>query len=700
MIELKQKQIIIAIFFTTVLLLASGNCYSAESETKAALAGEGFIFTYTFIVTGDSSADRATRKNAIDDMMKTGTTHMVITFWPTVPADASIQDYMDHAKSNRYKLALEISAGMCPYDGYSGESDNVCLNSPELFEVEGDHGNQFLKAPCLCNGCDVTNETIRTNWADYVDKERCEKWNSKYAIDPNYTGPLWQNTLANTAAVVARAKTLNYQPDIVLFDTEIWENPKGVESLFNAGDPGNNCGCNVIQDGIGEAAYYDAWKKRGQELAQAVKNVDYSIKVNFYNELPAGGTRWIQEYDGHDVSVIGYMPSGAGDFAGPSLYVLPNLELLEKDIGSMELSGTLPRISPTYMYGYSNFFKYASMYGPRTDDLHFDTSVSREAGRMLRKARTTGFSIYPNAHTAKDWYGDEGYAYWLAHATALIAGFNEQPTYVEKNKIRNPNFEAFKTKAPGFDWSTPAYVQLRGSALKEPIQFAPVFWSWTDSNPSYIDSADYSNLAPDKQSGTYSWKHTRKGVTGSRTINSREFSIESAEKYSFSIQTKASINNSNGRIKFYLTNTGNSTDEPIGETPFEIGWKKFENTINIAPGNYKIKIFLEDNTGQTVNVFLDNASFEIAKVQCGNGECEAELGETLATCPADCKCGNGTCETELSETFATCPADCPPECVDTPTLMNQYIPQWKSGAITMLTLMQRMKQWNRVGCPI
>ena len=58
-------------------------------------------------------------------------------------------------------------------------------------------------------------------------------------------------------------------------------------------------------------------------------------------------------------------------------------------------------------------------------------------------------------------------------------------------------------------------------------------------------------------------------------------------------------------------------------------------------------------------------------------------------------CGNGTCD--VNEDYANCPQDCQ-ECVDTPTLMNQYIPQWKGGAITMLTLMQKMKLWNRAGC--
>jgi hypothetical protein len=58
-------------------------------------------------------------------------------------------------------------------------------------------------------------------------------------------------------------------------------------------------------------------------------------------------------------------------------------------------------------------------------------------------------------------------------------------------------------------------------------------------------------------------------------------------------------------------------------------------------------------------------------------------------------CGNGTCD--VNEDYANCPQDCQ-ECVDTPTLMNQYIPQWKKGEISMLALMQKMRLWNRAGC--
>ena len=43
---------------------------------------------------------------------------------------------------------------------------------------------------------------------------------------------------------------------------------------------------------------------------------------------------------------------------------------------------------------------------------------------------------------------------------------------------------------------------------------------------------------------------------------------------------------------------------------------------------------------------------------CPNGACEADKGETLATCPQDCLCGNKTCDTDKGETCTSCPEDC------------------------------------------
>ena len=49
---------------------------------------------------------------------------------------------------------------------------------------------------------------------------------------------------------------------------------------------------------------------------------------------------------------------------------------------------------------------------------------------------------------------------------------------------------------------------------------------------------------------------------------------------------------------------------------------------------------------------------------CGDGQCEADLGENCNNCPVDCGlcCGDGTCEPAYGENCDTCPSDCSCEC--------------------------------------
>ena len=70
----------------------------------------------------------------------------------------------------------------------------------------------------------------------------------------------------------------------------------------------------------------------------------------------------------------------------------------------------------------------------------------------------------------------------------------------------------------------------------------------------------------------------------------------------------------------------------------------------------------------------DNCAADCGKCpnQCGNGQCDAYIGEQCGPCPEDCgkcpkTCFNNKCEKALGETCANCPhdcGDCPPKCGD------------------------------------
>ena len=60
--------------------------------------------------------------------------------------------------------------------------------------------------------------------------------------------------------------------------------------------------------------------------------------------------------------------------------------------------------------------------------------------------------------------------------------------------------------------------------------------------------------------------------------------------------------------------------------------------------------------GRTSGDFTLTVTF--AAGECGNGRCQPDLGETLDSCPGDCRCGNEVCEALIGEDHDTCPADC------------------------------------------
>ena len=507
----------------------------------------------------------------VDEMMDTGMTHAGITFRP----DSLAEDGLQYLENQGYTLALGITAGHYTWGGLD-----------EL--VPGNDDSKFLDAPCLdCNLCDYWNAFDAAN-------------------DPTYTGILWQNTLANTTDVVSRANA-----DLVFYDVEIWYDPTVLEWYYNGGDPGQDCNCNVVDEGIGYTAYRDAWMQRGLELRDIVHNNDANSSVYFYQELPLNAIEWIPNYQGTLVSrTEGYMQYGSGDFANPSLYILPNLDALEQNITDMDFTDLVTWLSFTYVYGYSNY---------NAGDLYFDTSVSYLAGVMLRQAGAKGFIIYPNADDERETfpiaeygnyngYEDEngygGYQYWLNHAEALVQGFNDGETYTETNKIKNPSLEAFKPKADSYNGA------LVG------VRFIPNFWSWTDTDGNADDTATYANLvAENVTAGVYKWRHTRTGTIGVRTITSSEFEITALEEgtYTFSISAQTSVSDANSNLSFEVYNVGLGTSETIGDVSFDtlLNGYNYQNSISLAEGSYELKIILNDNTGQSVDIYLDDVSLHL-----------------------------------------------------------------------------------------
>lgn len=547
----------------TNTIMNNSNISEENFDVQEELQEKDFIFTYwpVYLPSLTSSSYPATIK-AIEDMNNSGMNYAGIYFRPTTNSDGSILEL----KNKGYKIAQEISSGHYTWGS----------SLPELFDKTADNGKQFFSAPCL-------NKTVCENWDKYPS--------------PAYKGVLWKNTLENTKNVTIRA-----QPDIVLFDIEIWYKPETLEWYFTGGDPDKNCKCYVVREGIGYEEYNSNWRQRGTDLKKIVdENSKNTSVILFYNELPLPEGGWGVNYKGDYIyREINYILDKTGTYPNPSLYVLPNLEVLEKNYESGSLKNTIPWISLEY---------YTGLTGYNGPELFFDKSVAREAGRILRKGGARGIIFYLNALSLEDKLVEKGYPvgygynYWLENAREMVEGFKEGLTYVETNKIKNPGFEALKTKADSY-----TYVEGK-TKLTGDIRYTPIYWMWYDTNSSYNDFSNYTNLSFDNKSGMRSWKHMRYGDIGNRTIFSNNFTVSYNESgnYIFSIYTKSNLDLKNGKISFILKDIKNNTEQLIGEAYFVSSWNKFaSNSLNILPGEYSLKIFIEDMTGEISEIYFDD----------------------------------------------------------------------------------------------
>jgi hypothetical protein len=551
------RRLLSACLFFIVLAIVSADVYpntlSKISDNTTQQAQQNFIFTFWPIKIENKNSDLS----IIDDMMSNGMNYATVQIAPSIIGEPFVVDKLNELRAKGYNIALEISAG---------------YYEDQIVQVVN-HDNQFLTAACLV-------------------QENCEHWNNpKQALDPSYVGPLWQNTLNY---VINLLPIVN--PQIVLYDVEHWKPTSSVESLFIP----SPCSCPIISDGITQEVYENEWQQRGNDLNTQVTNYNSSLPVYFYNVLPVNGIRWLAYSDGsYYNNENGTFPNPVGTNPNPSLYVLPNLELLEKNIQDMDLKDALPWISFVYSYGVSN---------DEGGYVYFDKSVSREAGRMLRKAQAIGLIHFPNANKCDEWYEEnnhpvDGYAYCLEHEKEIIAGFQEGLTYKETNKIKNGSFEAYKVKTDHDDWD-----------LK---RFIPVFWTFTDSFNGDDDSAVNLNLEQDPAEGTFSWRHTLSQSSQTRKIESATFSINAEETGNFRLNFSAKTNRfSKGSfIKASLIQTNNRANQSISKIDLGVfstttTWNQIIQSVELSEGTWKLILVLHNNSSDSITFYLDNISLK------------------------------------------------------------------------------------------
>jgi hypothetical protein len=525
-------------------ICVEGKCFLPEDVPEEE---EEFVFTwwaYENRLGYPDGHDWRIDFDVVEDVMDVGFTHVSVRMDQTL----DYEEDLDRIREEGYDIALEI-AGV----------GTVPLASPEKDD------SKFLDAPCL-------------------NKELCDKWDWFRSVDPTYRGEDWDDTLSHWQEIVDVA-----DPDLVYFDLEMWHDPQDYEKNYLSWDLNQDCNCEVVNEGIGYDSYVQSWEENYFTFYNTIKSVK-DVDLYFYNNLQEGNCRYTQNNLGEEIYLTSEdMPVRPGNpgLLSLGLYVLPNLEILEKNLEECNFEdGFIPYLSYTYM-GY--FTTGGDDY--EATSLYFDPSISREAGRMLARAGAGGAIIYPSLREIKDFWEGEGYDYWLEHSEQLVLGFKEADTYVETNMIKNYDFEAYMPKT-----SSPYALEGR--------YYVPLYWSWEDSNERYVESLEYADLTRDYHSGSYSWKHSRGEGRGERTITSDLVYLEKGE-YKFSIWTKSNVISSGSNIKFYLS------DEYLGVVDFENSWDDFVTTVDMDEGEYVLTIVIKDNTEDSVDVYLDDISLEL-----------------------------------------------------------------------------------------
>ncbi len=266
--------------------------------------------------------------------------------------------------------------------------------------------------------------------------------------DPAYSGVVWQKELNLLRAGVQRASV--GANDLVLFDQEIWggnlgwcewgilwqnaNNPITSGFILNGSYPHlleNSTGRYIGPAGqpayVQEKQFINYWKARSIDLTNVVKDEAPNTKVLFYGEnppynptIPQACSRYPLCPDGTldqnecPVDEATYAPIGSGDAASPIFYLLPDISVIQTQLGKGNYAGS---------FVWVNF--YQPVYGQTGPwNLNWDPKVTQKIGKLLRDQGVAGVIIYTAPFALGIPIGD-----YKAHAKALADGFlrNQDP---------------------------------------------------------------------------------------------------------------------------------------------------------------------------------------------------------------------------------------------------------------------------------
>jgi hypothetical protein len=261
-------------------------------------------------------------------------------------------------------------------------------------------------------------------------------------------------------------------------------------------------------------------------------------------------------------------------------------------------------------------------------------------------------------------------------------------------------------------------LSYTSGAPKNIFAFALGVREWSTWNGSY----DYGKL-PFNLQRFQIWGHIINGATGLIVHNSRDYA-----SYDYRINLDNPLDDYHWQQIKTISKEAAALYDVLLEKDFYNEWQASDNRIEAMMKKHDGKIYLF--TASThyedlhdVRITL-GSKYNIAKItalnEVTNGDIDNSFDRDIALETANSfvddfvgddglhasapspgyavhiyeielfTCGNGACE--AGET-ASCPQDCQ-ECVDNEKLVGYYIPQWKRGEISMLALMQKIRQRN------